>query len=301
MNPLSPAENDRPNKSIAPLAERMDDAVGEATSMMGAVLTELLRRTLRGGVSQIGDGLNAYVSDQVDATIAERAPAMEKAAIEIADRTARTAAIKIVAQEVGALESRARQADEQLANQIQEAARTAKRLTAEATHGMTGRLEQTAQSLTGRIEQAAQSLTGRIEQAAESLTGRIEETHKHVEQTATATAQELTTRIHEAERSAEQRTRDTALGLSAQIAEAEKRAAETAQAEMARQMQDLLERSRKSVAALKARLDTLEGTTAALRTEAGALTQANQSLAARVAELEKPRGLLSGLMFWRKS
>ena len=85
------------------------------------------------------------------------------------------------------------------------------------------------------------------------------------------------------------------------IAQAEKRAAETAQAETARQVQELLERSRKSVIALKGRLDTLEGSAATLRAEAAELARANQALAARVAELEKPRGLLRRLMFWRNS
>src|SRR5438552_2948323 len=108
MKRLSPAENEQTNNSVMPLLERMDDAVGEATTVMGAVLTELLRRTLRGGVSQIGEGLTAYVSDQVDATIADRTPAIEPAAAEIADKTAGTAAAAIVVDEVRALESRGR-------------------------------------------------------------------------------------------------------------------------------------------------------------------------------------------------
>jgi chromosome segregation ATPase len=288
MKHLSPADIDQMNKSSLPLLERMDDAVGEATTVMGAVLTELMRRTLRGGISQIGGELSAFAAEQVDATIAERRPAIEQAAAEIADKTAQTTAKRIVVEEVQALESRAREADEQLASRIQETARAAERLASEAAH-----------DLSSRLEQAARSLAGRLEQTAESLTGRIEETHKHAQQATTTTAQELTTRIHEAERSAEQRARDTARDLSDQIALAEKRAADASQAETARQVQELLDRSRKSVLALKGRLDSLESTAESLRTEAATLAEANKVLAARVAELEKPRGFFRGLMFWR--
>src|SRR5262245_45641698 len=163
MKQLSPADIDQMNKSSLPLLERMDDAVGEATTVMGAVLTELMRRTLRGGISQIGDELTSYASEKVEATIAERTPAIEQAAAEIADKTARTAAKKIVVDEMQALESRARAADEQLAGRIQETARAAERLAAEAAH----------------------NLSSQLEQAARSLTGRIEETHKNAQQATT--------------------------------------------------------------------------------------------------------------------
>src|SRR5947209_10259088 len=153
MQQVSPVQENGLNNSALPLLERMDDAVGEATTVMGAVLTELLRRTLRNGVAQIGHELNSYVTDQVDNTLAERTPAIEQAALEAADKTARAAATEVVVDEVRALESRARETDEQLA---------------------------------GRIEETAQHLTGRIEQTAQQLTGRIEETHKQVHETTSA-------------------------------------------------------------------------------------------------------------------
>ncbi len=299
MDNRSPAKAEPTNTLALPLLDRMDDAVGEASSVMGAVMTELLRRTLRGGVSQIGEGLTAYVGEQVDATIADRTPAIEQAAADVADRTARTAATEVVVEEVRALESRARQSDEQLAC--------------------------------------------RIDETAQRLTGRIEETHQHVEQATTATAERLTSRVHEVERSAEERARD----LAAQIAEAERRAAEAANAETARQVQVLMDRSKETVKALKGRLDSVEASSETLtkrfeeeqndrrselaalkadaqervlkvaqhfkqqeaaqrtvldqlRAELEGLAQANQLLSARVAELEKPRGLRR-LWLWLKS
>ena len=66
-----------------PLAGNMDQAIGEATVVMGAVVTELMRRSLRGGVLKVGEQLGAYVGERVDQTIAERRPAIEQAAADV--------------------------------------------------------------------------------------------------------------------------------------------------------------------------------------------------------------------------
>jgi len=66
--------NREENKPIDSLTERLDPSIGEASTVMGAMITELLRRTLRGGVSRIGEGLDAYVNEKVDSTLAERTP-----------------------------------------------------------------------------------------------------------------------------------------------------------------------------------------------------------------------------------
>src|SRR4051812_45118440 len=92
-----------------PLVERMDPAIGEATTVMGAMMTELLRRTLRGGVLQIGEQLEGYVAEKVDTTIAERTPAIEQAAAEVAEHTARSAATEVAKEEVQVLEVRTRE------------------------------------------------------------------------------------------------------------------------------------------------------------------------------------------------
>ncbi|HZU34990.1 MAG TPA: hypothetical protein VFA18_03735, partial [Gemmataceae bacterium] len=85
---------------VESLAERMDLSIGEASTVMGSVLTELMRRALRGGIMQMGEQLQDFVGEKVDATIAERTPAVEQAAMEAADKTARTAATEIAREEV---------------------------------------------------------------------------------------------------------------------------------------------------------------------------------------------------------
>ena len=72
--------------------------------MMGAMMTELLRRTLRGSVRQIDEELQGEVAQKVDATIADRLPAIEQSAAAAADKTAREAATEVAVEEVHALE-----------------------------------------------------------------------------------------------------------------------------------------------------------------------------------------------------
>ena len=60
--------------------------------MVGAMLTEFIRRTLRSGVVRIDEEMHGYVAEKVDATIADRTPAMERVAAEVAESTARFAA-----------------------------------------------------------------------------------------------------------------------------------------------------------------------------------------------------------------
>jgi hypothetical protein len=90
-------------RRLTELVDQMDPAIGEASSVMGAMATELIRRSLRGGVLQIGRELTVYVSQQVEEQIVEQRPLIEKAAAETATEVARG--------EVGAVRQAQEQAD----------------------------------------------------------------------------------------------------------------------------------------------------------------------------------------------
>jgi hypothetical protein len=218
-----------PLELARPVADSMDQAIGEATTVMGAMVTELMRRSLRGGVMKIGEQLGDYVGERVDRTIAERRPAIEQAAAAAAEETAHLTAAKVAAEEVYALEQR-------------------------------------------------------TSEAARALTGRMEEGDQH----------------------ALQMTRETARELTGQIQEAEKRARATAQAHIGEQVQALQDKAKEGAKVLRSRLKAvvsaaadirrqLAGEHAALRADVGRqvadLRRENEALRARVAELEKPRGL----------
>ena len=302
--PSPPVETDR-RKPPTSLVERLDPAIGETSGVMGAMLTELIRRTLRGSVVQIDDELHGHVAEKVDAAVTERLPYIEQSAAEVADKTARVAATEVATEEVRALE---------------------------------GRTQESCRSIEAKIEETARSAQQVVEETARTLGGRIVEVEQKTGEALTTKARDLATRIEETEKQVTQSTQETARGLARQIEEAERRANEAAQTEIQRQVEDLLDRSRKATTLLKDRLTHLDSTAAGLgrqlldeanerkaehkllRTDleqratvlhqqlqtAAAEVQAlegrlrqeldealrqNQALAARVAELEKPRGL----------
>jgi hypothetical protein len=224
---LSPAVETEHSKPAGPLVERLDPAIGELSSVMGAMMTELLRRTLRGSVRQIDDELQGHVAEKVDATISHRLPEIEHSAAQAAEKAAREAATEVAVEEVHAMEQRTKEVHRELASQIEQTARTVDSKTAET---------------------------------ARELNGKIDLVERKTDLTITSKAHELTTRIDETAKQVTAKTEETAQGLVRQITEAERRANEAAQAEVARQVEDLLQRSRKTTAEMKDRLHVLETT-----------------------------------------
>src|SRR5688572_32805397 len=76
-------------RHLSELVEQIDPAIGEASSVLGAMATEVIRRSLRGGVLTIGRELSGYVSQQVEQEIVEQRPMIEKTAAETATEVAR--------------------------------------------------------------------------------------------------------------------------------------------------------------------------------------------------------------------
>jgi chromosome segregation ATPase len=292
-------ESDTPGLDIArPLADSMDQAIGEATSVMGAVVTELMRRSLRGGISKVGEQLQGYVAEQVDATIGERLPGIEHNVMLVAESTAQVAATKVVAEEIHASEERTREATTLLGTQIEETRRHAEQTTAATVLTLTGQLQATENRL--------------------SLATR-------------ETADGLTQRIQEVDRRAEQATATTTEALTSKIEETERRVNEATQTEINQRLEHHLERSKKGALLLKSRLKSLESTVtertkrydleheshraelkkhsagigaahAKLSEELEQLRTENESLRERLTELERPRGLgrLWAWLFRRK-
>ncbi|MBW3600813.1 MAG: hypothetical protein KY475_26545, partial [Planctomycetes bacterium] len=57
------------------LVERLDPALGEASSGIGVLLSELVRRTLRGGVAKIEEEMHEFVEEKLELAVEERMPA----------------------------------------------------------------------------------------------------------------------------------------------------------------------------------------------------------------------------------
>jgi hypothetical protein len=236
------------------------------------MVTELMRRSLRGGVLKIGEQLGTYVGECVDQTIAESRPVIEQTASAVAEQTAHTTAAKLVGEEVYALEQRTTEAGRALAGQIEEAER--------------------------RTHEAG-------EERARRLSAEIEEKR-----------QQLATRIDEGDRRAIQVTHEKAQELVGQIEAAARRVGEAAQAEIGLRVQEMMDRAKEGTVRIKARIQAVADLTAELGRQLEAERQARQAehaavrdlgrsltdelrelrrtngeLSARVAELERPRGL----------
>jgi hypothetical protein len=157
------------------LLERLDPAIGEATSMVGAMLTELLRRTLRGGVMRIGDEMHGFVSDKVDTAIAERTPGLEQLAAEVAEHTARTAATEVATEEVRALEQRTQASHLELAGKVTEAASAAEQRTRESAAALTAQIRETEQRGQAALHEQVQTLIDRSRERSDRLKAKFAE------------------------------------------------------------------------------------------------------------------------------
>lgn len=133
----STRESDSRDLSIS-LVERIDPAIGEATSVMGAVVTELMRRSLRGGVMKIEEELHTFVTDKVDATIADRTPVLEQTASAVAADKAR----EVAGAEVRSLELWTKEATQELATQMVETERRVTHNAAETARGLAVQIEE---------------------------------------------------------------------------------------------------------------------------------------------------------------
>lgn len=257
---LSPIESED-HKPPSLLVERLDSSIGEMSTVMGGMMSELLRRALRGSIRDIDEQLQGQAAQKLEICITERLPGIEQAAAEAADKVARLAATEVAVEEVRVVEQRRRESEHELSQRIDSTARASEQQTAES---------------------------------ARALTDKIELTGQKVELAIATRAHELNNRIDETARSALTKTEEKAGELARQIEEAERRAADAT----TRQVDALLQRSKKTAAGMKERLKALEETAAALHKQLeahdGALRAAraeNDVLAARLAELEKPRGL----------
>ena len=150
------------NPDIIPLTlvEKLDPAIGQATSGIGALLSELIRRTLRTGVQRVDDELQGYVVDKVSGTLSEHVPIIEQNAKTTAEVTAKEAASDLVEAGISSLERKTTQADKDLEK----------------------RIERTAQELKTQVTSAQQELRSHVSTAQNQLVREIESAGKRVEE-----------------------------------------------------------------------------------------------------------------------
>jgi hypothetical protein len=295
-----------PSEFSLPLADWLDPSIGEVSTSMGVLVTELIRRSLRTGVQSIGDGLRGMVIEKVDATVADRMPRIEQAARDVADRTARDRAADVADEKVQDLRRRTEEEAQTQARRIQETEERAR----QATQDLSGRIEETANRVLETTQETARDLSGRIEETEKRVTEATNTLIKgeldQVLEKARATALSLRNSLHSLDRKVTHLEKQLALEKTARQAEQAKEAdalgqrltavGERVEKEEGERRQEaglLREQLRRSHQEAQARW---QGQVEELRQE-------NQRLAARLAELEKPRGVraLFGKLFARGS
>jgi uncharacterized phage infection (PIP) family protein YhgE len=268
-----------------PLAESMDQSIGEATTLMSAVISEVVRRSLRGGVLRIGEELQTFVTGEVDTALAERVPEVERAAVEVAEQTAQVAAAKVAAEEVHALDVKTGAVTQKLAAQIEEVERDTR-----------GIVEEKAQALAGQI----QDVDRRAVESAEQLSGKIVEAEQRACEKTRAETEERLNKLLEKAREATTALK-TRLKTVEELAEGLGSDLRQEQASRQGEMQAGFAKVQQGLDQLNESLTRgLEMHQARLKEEASALRKAHEDLAARVAALEKPKGLFARLFGKRK-
>jgi hypothetical protein len=250
--------------NMTELLDQLDPAIGEASSVMGAMATELIRRSLRGGVLQIGRELNGYVAQQVEQQIVEQRPVIEKTAAETATEVARG--------EVEAVRHAVQEQERQLAGRIDETSRQAQEQVQTIARDLTGRLDETTRHTHERIETVAKTADDAARQTMETSATLVQTLHTEV---AAAQTRTLDSARQELE-SFKERARETTHKIKFRLDRLDAKSDELA--ELQRGMkQELLDAWRKERQALVTQIEELR--------------HARASLAERLEALEQPRGL----------
>jgi hypothetical protein len=277
-------------RRLTDLADQVDPSIGEASSVIGAMTAEIMRRSLRGGVMQIGRELSVFVGQEVDLQIAEQRPLIEK--------TAAITATEVARGEVEAVRQAASEQAQRLGARIDDATRLAQEEAKIVARDLAGRLEETSRLAQEQTQSVAREFTGRLEETSKNAHQRIDVVAKVADDTARQT-NEATTSLS--------RT------LQTEVAAVETRTLTATRKEFTEQIEQLRDRARQATQKIVERLDKQDAAATQLSNQHSDLKQellstyqinqkrllqqiddlrrANESLAKRLEILERPRGL----------
>lgn len=153
-----------------PLVERMDKELGEATSGIGTILAEFVRRTLRTGIQKVDEELQDRVDEKVDASITGHMPVIEETAREVAGQRVEVLETEFqsTVQRIDSdIEQTERRTDENARRVIEEqleSLKTRSKSTADELRDAVGKVQQLLEDERQRREAAEQNLTNALQQ-----------------------------------------------------------------------------------------------------------------------------------------
>lgn len=242
------------------LPEQLDDAIGEASTGIGVMLSELVRRSLKGGVANIDQTLQGFAEAQVHSAVEQQMPHLTEAASSVAESTSVrliqeqvTPTVNQLTGQVQAFAGKLETETERLGQQFTDTAADTAR-----------RLEESSVETARRLQESTAETERRLSETAAEADRRLNETSEHLDglkENARTKWKKLVSEL-DSLASANRELKQHVSGLQGQLSEAA-----TQQQQMMQQVQ--------SEAASQVQL----------------LQEQNQRLDARLAELEKPRGL----------
>ncbi len=233
------------------------------------LLSELVRRTLRGGVAKIEEEMHDFVEEKVSSAVESRMPEFQEAAT----KTAETKARDIARQEVVSVEELAKAEAQRLANEIAETER---------------RSEDKARTIT---KEAVEVVASETRSTAEKLVSDLAETERRAEEKARELVAQHVEELKQKSKSTYVQVRESLDELTSRAASLESRVVQEQHAREA------------AVAELMQAFDVrLQQRWQAMQELCTQLQARNSQLELRLRELEKPRGLraLWAKMFGRK-
>lgn len=279
----------RSNTNVS-LVDRLDPAIGEATSGMGALLTELIRRSIRGGVQKVDDELSTYVVEQVSDALSHKLPEIEKAAEEVATEKAVTTASGILRDGIDTIEKKTSEVTKALESQLGATAEQLRQATEDCRQTLTAKIDDTEKRVTETTRQSVDEKYEDILQRSKGTAAQLRDQIGDVSKQLSSTHQEfvngltlLADQMRQETGRQEQRLSET----SNRLVDLDRQVRQEVPTAL-RSFADQLEQSRRVHEQLSQTLSQLHQR---LKEHMDYSEQANAEIGSRLAELEKPRGI----------
>lgn len=152
-------------RKVASLVERLDAPIGETSTGIGMLMAELIRRSLKSGVSDLDSTLREFAEQQVDDAVECQMPRLVETAEQIAAQTSERladAAVQTMTKRTAESELKLNQAIETSASQLTEVFTSTKK-------ELESKVDLTQESLTREIDATKSEYQKQTEQFSQAL------------------------------------------------------------------------------------------------------------------------------------
>ncbi|MGE3779872.1 MAG: hypothetical protein AB7F89_21975 [Pirellulaceae bacterium] len=279
---MSPGELQEPNGHEGSLTARLDPSIGEASTGIGLLMSELVRRSLRAGVADIDQTLKSFATQQVAVAVEGKMAEVT----EVAESTSRRVSESLVRE----VATESRQSTERLSHSLTDAvgrlegelgdARRRSDETVRTLEEVTEKARQSWKRIKSDVEALQASAAG-LQAKDESLQGSLDS---------------LQQELHQARRQ-EESLRAELLSLANRTSSLEQSLVEMQQ--LQQRLSDSLNAALDREQSLQTQLARLEAEQAAEHERHSVLSAQIRAHADRLADIERPKGWSALFQRWR--